>query len=91
MTNLPSLVFTKLIDSSDDGESFGADVGAFSGLMKTADIKIQLSQSGLLASESIIDFKSFYFTIPKNSIGQSFEVYASTNDQNQGSMMVSFR
>ena len=83
LTISPTVVFTKTIDSYDDGESFGADVGAFSGLMKTANITICLN-SGVtvttLSSESIINFKSFYFTIPKNSIGQLFEVYALTND-----------
>jgi hypothetical protein len=94
LTSSPTLVFAKTIDSSDDGESFGVDVGAFSGLMKTANITMCL-KSGItvttLSSELIINFKSFYFTIPKNSIGQLFEVYALTNDPNPGSMMVSFR
>jgi hypothetical protein len=59
--------------------------------MKTANITISFKSGQVLASEYIMIAKSFYFIIPKNSIGQSFEVYASTSDPNTGSMMVSFR
>jgi hypothetical protein len=55
--------------------------------MKTANITKCLKSGVVLASEYIMIAKSFYLFVPKNSIGQSFEVYASTNDPNP----VSFR
>ena len=62
--------------------------------MRTAVVIICLNSGSsvkTLASESINIAKSFNFTIPKNTMGQLFEIYAYTNDIHQGTLLISIK
>jgi hypothetical protein len=94
LTNSPSLVYSRIIDLFDDGASFVADVGGFSGVMRTANVLFRLNTGSTLttlAAESVTVAKSFNFTVPRKSLGHSFEAYAYTNDPNPGTIMISIQ
>jgi hypothetical protein len=73
---------------------FAANVGSFTDLMKQAVVIFCINSGSYVntvASYSIYVAKSFNFTIPKNTIGQTFEIYAYTEDTNHGMMLISIK
>ena len=94
LTNNLMLVHERTIDLFDSGEMYVADVGSFTDLMKTAVVLFCInsgSSVNTVASHFIHIAKSFNFTIPNYSIGQTFEIYAYTEDINHGIMLISIK
>ena len=89
-----ALVYSKIVDISSDGANFIADIGEFSNEMQKAEVVFRLDDFGVsttLVTASINVARSISFSIPRKSIGKTFEIYAYSTDSNKGFMLISIQ